>query len=291
MRWALQGALVVLGRRRAQEAAMLWGAWEAALHVHPRWQYVRRSLAPLKAELARADLNERRIAGRSLALERAVDLALRVVEEELAVGTKIGAQESTASQTPSENAADATACVFHREGDYWSIAYAGAFCRVKDTRGLHYLDHLLRHPGQEFHALDLTTTVAVTRENVQVHGDAGPALDAQAKAAYRKRLTDLRDELDEAERFNDSGRTARAREEIDALTEQLVTSVGLGGRDRVAGVAAERARSAVTHGIRSALKKIGDAIPGLADQLTPRIKTGVFCVYLPDAVHPVTLTF
>jgi hypothetical protein len=45
--------------------------------------------------------------------------------------------------------------VFRREGEYWSIAFDGQAFRLKDTKGLHYPAHLLRHPGRELHALDL----------------------------------------------------------------------------------------------------------------------------------------
>src|SRR5262249_20626208 len=154
---------------------------------------------------------------------------------------------------------------------------------LKDVRGLHYLAHLLRHPGQEFHVVDLVSSGSGAVERAALQSDAGPALDAQAKASYRERLAGLREELAEAERFNDAGQASRARAEIDALTEHLAAGVGLGGRDRVAGAASERARSTVTQGIRSALKRINEGLPALGDRLTPRIKTGAFCVYLPDA--------
>src|SRR5262245_40891987 len=42
--------------------------------------------------------------------------------------------------------------VFRREGDYWTIAWRGGRCRLRDLRGFHYLAQLLRHPGRDFHA-------------------------------------------------------------------------------------------------------------------------------------------
>lgn len=45
--------------------------------------------------------------------------------------------------------------LFRREGDYWAIAYAGQLVRLKDTKGLHYLAHLLQHPGRAFHVVEL----------------------------------------------------------------------------------------------------------------------------------------
>jgi hypothetical protein len=43
---------------------------------------------------------------------------------------------------------------FRKEGEYWSIGYGGKALRLKDTKGLRYLAHLLRHPQDEFHVLD-----------------------------------------------------------------------------------------------------------------------------------------
>jgi len=45
--------------------------------------------------------------------------------------------------------------VFCREGEYWTIAYEGTVVRLRDTKGLHCLAHLLRHPGKRFAARDL----------------------------------------------------------------------------------------------------------------------------------------
>ena len=110
-------------------------------------------------------------------------------------------------------------------------------------------------------------------------------LDAHAKAAYRRRLAELRAELEEAEAFHDAGRTARAPAEMEAISEQLAGAVGLGGRDRRAASASERARSPVTKRIAEALKRIAEASPALADQLRGRVRIGTFCVYVPDAAH------
>ena len=116
-------------------------------------------------------------------------------------------------------------------------------------------------------------------------GDAGALLDAKAKTAYRRRLSELSEELTEAERFNDLGRVGRIRAEIEALTAQLAAAVGLGGRDRKAACAAERARLTVTKRIKDALHKIRDRHPLLGQHLAAVVKTGYFCSYRPDQEH------
>jgi hypothetical protein len=194
--------------------------------------------------------------------------------------------------------------VFVRQGDYWTIQYQGQIARLKATRGLHCLSCLLRQPGREFHVSELTATlleVAVSAAGVASHlcregasdvwtariQDAGPILDARAKAEYARRLAELRGELEVAQRFNDSERASRAQHEMDCLAEHLAAAVGLGGRNRRAGSHAERARSAVTKRLKDCIDKIAKAIPPLGYHLAARIKTGYFCSYNPHPDRPV----
>src|SRR5262249_3441727 len=134
----------------------------------------------------------------------------------------LGAQTGDATA----DATSPTAALFRHEGDFWTLAYQGAVCRVKDAKGLHYIAYLLRHPGREFHVLELTGQGletgggrlveegqrSETRDQPLETGQGLPILDAHAKAAYQQRLSALRDELDEAERNNDPGQADRARE-------------------------------------------------------------------------------
>ena len=166
----------------------------------------------------------------------------------------------------------------HREGDYWTIAWGVRTLRLRESRGLQMLAKLIASPGQEFHVLQLVSP----GDDVTDAGDAGTVLDEQAVQSYRRRLLELREELDEAEGFADAGRANRAREEIDFLTEELARAVGLGGRLRRAGAAAERARTAVQKRLRTAIRRIEEGLPELGRHLDQAIRTGTFCGYLPD---------
>ena len=191
--------------------------------------------------------------------------------------------------------------VFRKECDYWTIVFGAHTTRLKDAKGLHYIAHLLRHPEREFHARDLMALVGdpagdIARRSLAMGdgqlvpcadlGNAGVLLDARAKADYKHRLNDLREELEEAERFNDPGRVSRARAEMEFITNQLANAIGLGGRNRFAASEAERARLAVTKRIKAALAKIRDANPALAQHLGAAITTGYFCSYAPKADTP-----
>jgi predicted ATPase len=204
--------------------------------------------------------------------------------------------------------------VFRKEGEFWTVAYGGNAFRLRDTRGLGYLAHLLRHPGVEFHVLDLFGGIAGQREedesNQSVHGlsrgvedldkagihitglgDAGEMLDDQAKVAYRRRLSELREELEGAKELGNVERAEKAEEEIDALTSELSRAVGLGGRNRRAASASERARQTITKTIKSVAERIAQSDAQLADILSRCIRTGTFCSYRPDPDFPIAWEF
>src|SRR5262249_31376603 len=117
-------------------------------------------------------------------------------------------------------------------------------------------------------------------------GDAGEMLDAQAKAAYKRRTVELREQLEEAHELNQLEVVDQLEEEIEALGRELSRAVGLGGRDRRAASPAERARINVTRAVKVALERIAEHNPALATLLTSSIRTGTFCSYTPDSRLP-----
>lgn len=162
-----------------------------------------------------------------------------------------------------------------QEGELWTLrASTGPAVTMKHAKGLVYLSYLLGQPGRRIHVLELAGVG-------EPAGDAGPVLDHRAKAEYRRRLQDLAAELEEAESFGDAARACRAREEIDALAEQLAWAVGLGGRDRRAASNVERARVNVQRRLKDSLRRIARIDPALGRYLTVAIHTGTFCSYEP----------
>jgi predicted ATPase len=227
--------------------------------------------------------------------ERARELLAAALETSRTIGmvTLAARVERAGGQAPS--AATPVRAVFRREGEYWSIVYESDAFRLKDSKGLQYLARLLEAPGEELHALDLvgveTAGVRKTTDEVGLDvsgfGDAGELLDAQAKAAYRQRLEELEDEIEEAEAWNDPERAANAREEKEFIAHELSAAVGLGGRNRRAASAAERARVNVTRAIKSALTRIDEHSSALGAHLEQTVRTGTFCSYRPDQRLPV----
>lgn len=195
-----------------------------------------------------------------------------------------------ARETGEDSAADEHR--FCREGDYWCIAFDGRTTRLRDARGLRYLARLLARPGREVHALDLVIEeqraapgperVPEKELSLTLSRDAGDMLDRRAKEAYRRRLAEIESDLDEARQSGDAYRTEQAMAERSFLARELARAVGLGGRDRRAGSNAERARASVTLALRRAMGRIREAHPALGAHLERTIRTGTFCVYLPD---------
>jgi tetratricopeptide (TPR) repeat protein len=204
--------------------------------------------------------------------------------------------------------------VFRKDGEYWTVGHRGNSFRLKDSKGLGYLAHLLRHPTVEFHVLDLVGGIASHREedgtsqSVQslprgdedlekagIHitrlGDAGEMLDEQAKVAYKRRLSELREELEEAKELENVERAEQAEQEIDALTRELSRAVGLGGRNRRAASASERARQSITKTIKAVVERIVQSDAALGDIFLRCVKTGTFCSYQPDPDFPIAWEF
>jgi TolB-like protein len=162
-----------------------------------------------------------------------------------------------------------------RAGEGWVADYGGRRAVLPDLKGLSDIRRLLERPGEEIHCLDLAG-----REDDAFRGEV--VLDDAARQALKGRIRDLQEELAEAEDMNDPGRAGRARAELDRLVETLSRALGLGGRGRRLGDAAERARTTVTWRIRHAVKRVEAAHPELGRHLANSLRTGTFCVYQPE---------
>lgn len=178
--------------------------------------------------------------------------------------------------------------VFCRVGGVRTVSLGGVTAAVPDLKGLRYVERMLAAPDREFHALDLvaveqgfaTDQGAARQEGLQV-------LDDRARDAYRRRLAEVQEDIDDATAMNDSTRRELAERDRDYLIAELRSAVGLGGRARTTGASAERARTAVTRSIRYALDRLGEHHPVAATHLGQRIRTGTYCSYSADPLAPV----
>ncbi len=163
-----------------------------------------------------------------------------------------------------------------RRGREWQVRTGTRTVIVPHRVGMAYLAELISRPGVEIGAAELAggyvTVVSPGRQDV---------LDDTARTAYRRRIGELRAEVDDADRCADLERAARAHLELDEVIEELGRVTGLGGRPRRFDDARERARTSVQKAIRRAIASVIEADAYLGRQLERSIVTGVRCAYLP----------
>ena len=61
--------------------------------------------------------------------------------------------------------------LFRNEGEYWTIAYAGLVCHLRDSSGLQHLAYLLRHAGTAVPALELVAARQHAASGSTISGD------------------------------------------------------------------------------------------------------------------------
>jgi tetratricopeptide (TPR) repeat protein len=254
--------------------------------------------APYEAARARLSLAE---------AHAAIGSEHRAALEREAAGTILDGIRATAppphvedDDAPDKRAV-AGANAFHREGDYWSVTFDGHTVHIRDLKGMRYLARLLADPGREFHVLDLAAAEAGPGSQTDdgrtanlprsAFGDAGGMIDAQAKDAYRRRLTEIEDDIEEARTTGDAERAAQADTERGFLVRELTRAFGLSGRSRRAASASERARAGVTRAVRQAIARIDEHHPQLGEHLNRTIRTGTYCAYSPDTRAPAEWEF
>jgi hypothetical protein len=88
------------------------------------------------------------------------------------------------------NSVAAPGDTFRLEGEYWTIVYQGALCRLRDAKGLRYLAHLLVHPGQRFLASGLAGACdcGFDGPDHSASRSVRSAIDERARLAVTKRI-------------------------------------------------------------------------------------------------------
>jgi hypothetical protein len=175
-------------------------------------------------------------------------------------------------------------------------------CDQAEAEALRACEELRPWMRREFHVLDLIAVehgalpsphrtgadlddgLAPAAERV---GGGLPLLDDRAKAAYRRRLAEVDDDIEEARRNHDLARAELAEADRAYLVAELARAVGLGNRPRTAGGTGERARTSVARAIRYAIARVAEHHRPLAAHLDQHVETGTYCRYVPDERAPI----
>jgi tetratricopeptide (TPR) repeat protein len=279
-------------------AALIGGDVEEAIHAATAataaWADIG---APFETAVARMVLGDARHRSGNTDGARMEWRAARTAFEAFgAAGWAERAERLVAGVTPDPTpvtTTDAPTATFRCDGDTRTICFGEQSVLMRDLKGFRYLERLLADPGREFHVLDLVaveegslpTGPNVDRSSDAVTAGTGaglPAIDDEARDAYRRRLAEVDEDIEEATRLNDMGRVELAERDREYLIAELAGAVGLGGRSRSVGGTAERARSSVTRSLRYALGRLAEHHAALATHLEQSVHTGTYCVYTPD---------
>jgi tetratricopeptide (TPR) repeat protein len=283
--------------------ALIDGDLESAMHqaasATAAWADIG---APFEAAAARMVLGEaRQRSGDAAGAQMEWDAA-RSAFDVFGAGLWAERAERLAAELPpvasSTRAGTGATATFRCEGDTRTISFGDLTVLMRDLKGFRYVERLLDEPGREFHVLDLVAIdrgslppgPAATQEyDVAASGigEGLPVLDDEARAAYRRRLAEVDEDIEEATQMNDLGRIELAHRDREYLVAELARAVGLGGRSRSTGGASERARTSVTRSLRYALSRLAEHHPAVAAHLEQRVGTGTYCVYTPDSLAPI----
>ena len=165
-----------------------------------------------------------------------------------------------------------------RSSSGWQLEYGEHTVTLLPSVGLERLCHLLANPRVDLPAATLAGELAY-----EVHQELN---DVAALRAYRRRIDEIRSDLEQADHDHDLALAATLRDELDIVLAHLRTTMGMGGMSRSFSDSGERARVAV----RKSLVRIFDTIEHqdaeFARCLRASIHTGASCRFDPVQRFP-----
>jgi len=186
---------------------------------------------------------------------------------------------------------------FTKEGEYWSITFAGKNIKLKDCKGLQYIFHLISNPNKAIPSIMLCqivqrgdfissnpSTLRYKDDNIHdikaiIYDDI---LDIKAINSYKKRLSEIEVEIDEACRNNDIEKVSQLEKEKKQIKEELSQSLDKRGRSRKFTNEEERARQAISKAINRSLDKIKENHKELSKHLSNSLRLGRYNSYSPQ---------
>ncbi|MET0107214.1 MAG: hypothetical protein ABW072_19030 [Sedimenticola sp.] len=198
---------------------------------------------------------------------------------------------------------------FTRTGDVWTITFNDQYKTFKNTKGLRYIEYLIRHQGKAVHVFELYYAINPTNSEATdpIHsamsteqlldmglsvgdlGDAGDTLPPEGEKYLKQHIEQIQEQIEDAIELGNYDRQLALEEEQEELFTHIAKETGLNGRTRKASSNIERVRKSVSKRISHDVKKIIDIFPDLGHHLKETLSTGTKCSYSPHP--PVTWFF
>ena len=134
---------------------------------------------------------------------------------------------------------------FHRDGDGWFVRAFGERGHFKNLKGFKYIAKLLTCPGKPVPIVELAGEESAISRRVKSDKLANtdgltvskrptrqPVLDKKALKDVERKMEELKQEIEEAERHNDVARAERIRDQFEALAKQVQKDTRFDGKSR-----------------------------------------------------------
>ncbi len=186
----------------------------------------------------------------------------------------------TALICQAEETEAAAAFVFRRYGEFWRLTFDSKTIYLKDSVGLAYIARLLNEPNRDIPAVSLLAARAGIDPRM-ASGSSGELLDDAGRERFRKRYTELSEELEEAQGNHDLGRVEKLQAEMESLASEIARATGLGGRSREK-TDADKVRKSVSMAVSRDLDRIASEHASLGRHLNAAIRSGYTFRYAPE---------
>jgi 7-cyano-7-deazaguanine synthase in queuosine biosynthesis len=209
---------------------------------------------------------------------------LRMVHDPSVAGS---VSESPVPKRPTRDSSDEL-YVFRRRGDGWQLRFAGhELMWLRPLIGFCYIGELLRFPGKRFTLSGLLVAVHGCRADLPL-GNGGELLDVQARVAYKQRLQELDEEIDESRKNNDPATLEKHEADRDRIRSEI-NKAWFRKRSKRGNSDLNRVRNSVCNAIRRAFQNIKEYEPDGAKHLTSSTSLGFSVIYNPAEPVPWSL--
>jgi len=177
--------------------------------------------------------------------------------------------------------------IFKLMGEYWEIRFGDDIIRLKDSKGLKYINSLLKNPYQPIRSDSLTAphvnVTSSTREDTsnQVKEKEAPRVRYAPDTVYVN-MTNKIKELEELllQLIPGSNEYFLAEKHIKMERKKRSRDFNRAGQERPHD-SGEKARQAVFTAITTAKKRVNKSLPDLFAHLQRYLNTGFECIYDP----------
>lgn len=176
--------------------------------------------------------------------------------------------------------------IFRLEGEYWEIGFEGSRIRLKDLKGLQYINTLLKNPRIPIRADSLTAPHISGSKHPSNHFDQVSESESRGYSDNSsKTYTEMTNKIKELENILEelvpgSDDYYLAEEHLKTKKKERSKFFNRSGQERPQD-SGEKARQAVLNAIKTAKGKIKKDLPDLFMHIERYLDTGFECIYDP----------